>query len=259
MHPELFHIGKLTIYSYGFLMAVGIGVAYLFLRKEWIKTGIGPEITNEVFLWLIVGGLLGGKLFFFMERPVYYASHFKEFIFSFGNGSVYYGSFLAALFVLILLLKKYRLGFWQQFDSLAICAVIVQAFGKMGCFMAGCCYGKTCSREWYAVKFTDANAAAQPLNTWLYATQLWDLAIIMLTMVLLFFIRTRKQFNGQVFLIYCLLYAAGRFVTEFFRGDERGYLFNGLVSHSQAIALILFIFSLTVYLLKFRKNKSLAF
>ncbi|MEM9391058.1 MAG: prolipoprotein diacylglyceryl transferase family protein [Bacteroidota bacterium] len=120
-------------------------------------------------------------------------------------------------------------------------------FGRMGCFMAGCCHGI----EWHgplAVTFTDPVCLAKPLNTPLHPTQLYSAALIFSIMIALLFIKKRKQFHGQLFLSYLILYAIGRSVIEIFRGDmSRGYVIESYLSHSQFISLLVLLSSVYFY------------
>ena len=132
-------------------------------------------------------------------------------------------------------------------DVMAITTCLVHMFGRIGCFLAGCCYGKP-TNSMLGVTFTDQACYASPLNTPLFPTQLMEALYIFLVMVILFFLKSKKQFHGQLFLLYLILYAIGRFVLEYFRGDAgRGYLVEGYVSHSQFIALCILAVVALVY------------
>jgi len=129
----------------------------------------------------------------------------------------------------------------KMIDNMAIVAIIVHGFGRIGCFLAGCCYGNP-TNSWIGVTFTNPICAALPLNTPLHPTQLYEVALLIAIFAIIYLFRNKKQYDGQLFIIYAFLYAVGRFFIEFFRGDyDRGYLFNGAISHSQFIALIIII------------------
>ncbi len=258
MHPELFHIGHLTIYSYGFMIVAGIAIAYFYLKQEWGKIGLTSELVSSFFLYSIAGVFIGGKIFYFLERPAVFAENPGLFFKNIGNGFVFYGSFLVTIPVLIAFFKKHQLNVWEQFDRVAIGGAVVHGFGKIGCYLAGCCYGLPCGDAWYATTFSDAKTAALPLNQPVYATQLWDATIIGLILLVMLFLKKRKSFNGQLFLVYAIFYAIGRFFTERFRGDEeRGFLFDGLLSHSQFLAIIIMLCAGTLYYYRNRNNQLL--
>lgn len=254
MHPVLFKLGSLTIYSYGFLIAVGVvcGVAYLAVRGKK-EVGLTFDQANNLFLLIFIAALVGGKVFLFFENPSSYLENPRR-LFT-GSGFVFYGSFLFAVPTMLWFFRRNKLPVYQMLDIMAIVTCLVHMFGRMGCFMAGCCHGKP-TTSWFSVIFTDPACQAEPLNTPLYPTQLMEAGFILLVMVLLLFIRQRKQFHGQLFALYLLLYALGRFVLEYFRGDEvRGFVIQDYVSHSQFIALIIFGVSLWVYQHWSKRNK----
>jgi phosphatidylglycerol---prolipoprotein diacylglyceryl transferase len=208
-----------------------------------------------VNLYCIAGVFIGGKLFFFFEKPAYYASHLEEFFSEMGSGFVFYGSFLCTVPVLIWWFRRRKLPVREMFDLVGISGALVHGFGKIGCFMAGCCHGKVCKSGW-AVVFSDPKTHAEPIGIPLYPTQLWDAAIIFTTIGIMLWVRKRKQFHGQLFLIYGILYAVGRFVTEKYRGDEeRGFVLNGWLSHSQAIALAVLVVCLVYYIYLFKNER----
>ncbi|MBK5278004.1 MAG: prolipoprotein diacylglyceryl transferase, partial [Bacteroidia bacterium] len=116
---------------------------------------------------------------------------------------------------------------------------IVHGFGRIGCFMAGCCYGIPTDSV-FGVTFTHAACQAEPLNTPLHPTQLYEAGFIFCLLAVLYFLKSRKRFEGQLFLLYLIFYAIGRGVLEIFRGDvARGFIFSDWLSHSQLISLII--------------------
>jgi phosphatidylglycerol:prolipoprotein diacylglycerol transferase len=132
-------------------------------------------------------------------------------------------------------------------DVMAITTCLVHIFGRIGCFLAGCCYGKP-TDSITGVTFTDPACYADPLHTPLYPTQLFEAFYIFIVMMILLFVKKSKHFTGQLFLSYLLLYAIGRFILEYFRGDTgRGFLIQGFLSHSQFIALCVFVVVAFVY------------
>lgn len=254
MHPVLFKIGGITVYSYGFLIALGAiaGVAYMAIRGKK-ELGLNFDQANSLFLLIFVAAFIGGKFFLFFENPSYYA-HSPGKLFT-GNGFVFYGSFLFAVPTMFWFFKKQKLPAYQMLDIMAVTTCIVHIFGRIGCFMAGCCYGKPTSSV-FGVIFTDPACQAEPKNTSLHPTQLYEASFIFLVLLFLLFIRNRKQFHGQLFLVYLILYGVGRFGLEYFRGDvERGFIIQDILSHSQLIAIIVIGIVLIVYRRWSRRNR----
>lgn len=256
MHPTLFKIplpGFLegifgeyfTIHGYGFFIVIGavLGVTYV-ARQTKKNYNLSLDTVNTLFLLLLIAAIVGGKVFLFFERPGFYSSNPKE-LFT-GNGFVFYGSLLFTIPVMLYFFKKHSLPVLAMLDIMAITTCIVHFFGRIGCLMAGCCHGI----EWhgpFAVTFSDP-ACLAPLNTPLHPTQIYSALMILTILTTLLIIKQIKRFDGQLFLLYLMLYATGRSIVEIFRGDiSRGYVIEGYVSHSQFISIVVFIVALYFY------------
>lgn len=235
------------------MIAVGVvaGVAYMAIRGKR-EVGLTFDQANNLFLLIFVAAFVGGKVFLFFENPARYVSAPGELVT--GSGFVFYGSFLFAVPTMLWYFHKQKLPRYQMLDIMAITTCLVHMFGRVGCFFAGCCYGKP-TESAFGVIFSDPACQANPLNTPLYPTQLMEAGYILLVMVFLLSIRSRKQFHGQMFLLYIMLYAVGRFVLEYFRGDSaRGFIVEDFVSHSQGIAILMGAVSLFFYWWWSRRN-----
>jgi phosphatidylglycerol---prolipoprotein diacylglyceryl transferase len=255
MYPELFSIGGVTLYSYGLCILVGVIFAYLFYAKHSKQYGMNKDQLSEMFLWCIFGVFVGGKLFFFLEKPAHYLAHPDDFFDNMGSGFVFYGSFLFTVPILVWWYRKHKFPVWDMVDLLGLGGAMVHACGKIGCFMAGCCHGVQCSPRW-GVVFDHPKTHADPAGVPLYPVQLWDAGIVFVVILFLLWLLPRKQFAGQIFLIYGMWYAVGRFATENFRGDEeRGFLFNGLLTHSQFIAIVVFTICLGLYYWRYKRSR----
>jgi phosphatidylglycerol:prolipoprotein diacylglycerol transferase len=158
------------------------------------------------------------------------------------SGGVFYGGLIGGVAVAWWYVRRYRLPGWQTADALAPGLILGQAIGRIGCFAAGCCWGKPASVPW-AVTFTSLYASRQvgtPLDTPLHPTQIYESLACFLIFLVLLWIASRKRFHGQVVLAYVTLYSVARFGIEFLRGDpDRGTWFRGALSTSQVIALLL--------------------
>jgi phosphatidylglycerol---prolipoprotein diacylglyceryl transferase len=238
MHPVLVELGPITVYSYGFMIAVGVVFAVTYLaRRGKQEVGLTFDQVNNLFLLIFAAAIVGGKVFLFFENASFYMENPRRLVT--GAGFVFYGSFLFAVPTMLWYFSKNKLPVYQMLDIMAVVTCLVHMFGRVGCFLAGCCYGKPTDGFW-GVIFTDPACQANPLNTPLVPTQLLEAGYILVVMVVLLVIRERKQFQGQLFLLYLMAYAAGRFVLEYFRGDEiRGFVIDHVISHSQLVALLI--------------------
>lgn len=247
MHPVLFETFSITVYSYGLMIAVGIaaGMTYLIIqgRKE---LGLTFDQANSLFLAIFIAAVAGGKLFLFFEEPSFYIDNPGKLLT--GRGFVFYGSFLAAVPAMWWLFRKFSLPPYQMLDLMAVTTCFVHMFGRIGCFLAGCCFGKP-TDSGFGVTFTDDTSYAEPRHTPLYPTQLMEAGWILLILLLLFRLKRKRLFHGQLFLLYLILYAVGRFVIEYYRGDAgRGFIIEGYVSHSQLIAICVAAAVATLYI-----------
>jgi len=220
MHPILVHTRWLDIYTYGVLVAVGFLVGIAVAAHRARREGLRPEQISDLGVWLIVSGMLGGKLFhviFFWNDFV--AGWRAEGLRSLREGFVFYGGFICAAIGAVVYLRAKRLPIAKVLDILAPCLALGHAFGRLGCFFYGCCYGKVCALPW-AARFPQPHTMA---GTPVHPTQLYEV----IGNIALFFglsaFAKRKQFDGQVWWLYVLGYGILRFVIEFFRGDYSAY------------------------------------
>jgi phosphatidylglycerol---prolipoprotein diacylglyceryl transferase len=238
MHPILFEVGNYTIYTYGFCIALGalLGLSYMTWQGKK-QFGLSFDTINSLFIFIVVAAIVGGKIFFFLEDPGYYTKNLNK-LFT-GSGFVFYGSFLFAVPVMLWFFKKHNIPTLAMLDIMAVVTCIVHGFGRIGCFMAGCCYGKP-TESIFGITFTNPVCQAEPLNTPLHPTQLYEAGFIFCLLASLFLLKNKKQFDGNLFLLYLILYASGRAVLEIFRGDvARGFIINNWLSHSQFISIII--------------------
>jgi phosphatidylglycerol:prolipoprotein diacylglycerol transferase len=248
MHPELFSIGNFTVHTYGFLIMLGALLAFLFMARSAKKDlGIDPDKIQTVAIYVIVAAFVGGKLLFYLEKPSFYFHPLSNMLVNFRTGFVFYGSLLFAVPIAIWFFRKEKWPLWPMMDRLAIAGLIVHSMGRMGCFFAGCCYGLPTDLAW-GVTFTDEVSQAEPLHTALHPTQLYESFYLLCILAFLFLFKKYQRFQGQLFMIYLMLYAVGRGVIEIFRGDlRRGFIIEDVLSHSQFISILIIAFALWMY------------
>ena len=252
MHPILFRLGSITFYTYGFFIALGAVLAALYMWQQGKKRyGMTFDQANALFLLLIFAGVIGGKSFLIFEDPALYLSHPSEFFSK--NGFVFYGSLLTAIPVMLLYFKKNKIPVAGMLDVMAAVTCIVHGFGRIGCFNAGCCYGKP-TQSFLGVVFTDPACQAQPLFVALHPTQLYEASSVFLILIILLVIDRGEKFDGQVFVSYLILYAIVRGVIEIFRGDlQRGFIIKDVLSYSQFTSAIVVVVAIYFYVKLKRK------
>ena len=240
---------KITIYSYGFMIALGTLVAFwhtaYYARKQH---SVSISKTSDLVIILIVAAFVGGKFFFVLEDPIRYLRNPSEILAGFENGFVFFGSLLFCIPAMWWFFKKNNLPLTGMLDIMALTTCIVHFFGRLGCFFAGCCYGLP-TTSFIGVTFNDARSHARPLHETLHPSQLYSTFFLGIIIILLTVYRRNKKFDGQIFLLYLMIYSFGRIFLEEFRGDyQRGFLFNGLITHSQLISIIVIIGAFLSYL-----------
>ena len=251
----LFGLDSIPIHSYGLMVALGFLAGSWYVKREAMKAGEDPAKALDLVFYILIAAILGSRILYVLtsERERLFQDPF--FLFKIWEGGlVFYGGLIASVLVSIWFLKKYRISFWKYADFFAPALALGHAIGRQGCFLAGCCYGRPLLvSAWFSVTFpTNINSLA-PAGIPLYSTQLMEsLGEFLIFLGLAWGLR-RKKFDGQIFILYLMIYAGLRFVIEFFRGDiERGFVLETWISTSQFIATILFAFGLGLYLYRRR-------
>ena len=252
MHPRLLTIpavellgrslGPFTLHTYGVLLAIAFLAALWVASRQAKREGLDAGRITDMAVWVLIAGLLGAKLLLVAVDWRFFSRNPRELLSIFQSGGVFYGGLLAGILVAWLYARRYQLPAWRTADVLAPGVVIGQAIGRLGCFSAGCCWGKPAQVPW-AVTFTDvyaARAVGTPMDTPLHPSQLYESVAAFLIFFFLLWLAPRKRFHGQLTLAYVALYSVVRFGLEFLRGDpERGTWFGGLLSTSQILAIAL--------------------
>jgi phosphatidylglycerol---prolipoprotein diacylglyceryl transferase len=283
MFPELFKLPytNFTFNTYGLLLAISFIVGLYVTAKLAERDGLDRQKVYDLGLWVLAASLIGSKLLLIVTEWDPGGGNFRR-LFSLDfllSAGVFYGGFLAAVLASVIVMRQYRLPWWRTADAFAPGIAIGQAIGRLGCFSAGCCWGKP-TTAWCGVHFSDKGheytqvpttvaELADPIqqNVWaerlgglsapihLHPTQLYEAAVMLVTFVVLLVLFRRRRFHGQVILAYSILYAVARFVIEFWRDDPRGEVWS--LSTSQFIAVLLFIVAIVAFLRRVRLKAAL--
>jgi phosphatidylglycerol---prolipoprotein diacylglyceryl transferase len=240
--PQLFHLGKYAIPTYGVLVATGVLVGLWISVRNSARQGIKPETAWDFGIAVVLAGILGSKILYVVLDWRTYAEHPKE-IFSLATlqaGGVFSGGLIAAFIVAWWFVRKYQMPALATCDAFSPGLALGHSIGRLGCFAAGCCYGKETTR-WWGVTFTNPIANLNtgiPLGKALAPTQLIESAAELIIFGVLTWMFARKKFDGQVFGAYLFLYGIARFFIEFLRDDPgRGGPYFGVLSGTQLISI----------------------
>lgn len=254
MKPILFDIGNIHIYSYGTMIALGIISAYFILNSNAKKKGFDEDSILNMTIITVIIGVLGGKLFYIFTEFKSFLEDPMSVLENFGNGFVVYGAIILGMMSVYIYCRRKKWDVLQILDMVVPAVAFAQGLGRIGCVLAGCCYGHETTSKLCLV-FPEGSLA--PAGVHLIPTQIYSAVFdILLAIFLIIYLRKSKK-NGNTFGLYMLLYSVGRFIIEFFRGDPRGSV--SILSTSQFIAIftaVLAIGVLTYVNIKGRKIES---
>ena len=252
MYPILIEFGFFKIFTYGLLVATGFLVAILLASSRAEKEGLDSQKVLDLCFYVMVSALLGARLLYVIVEYRYFLDSPLE-IFKFWKGGlVFYGGLILGVLISLWYLKRNQMPMWKTADLLAPSIALGQSIGRWGCFFAGCCYGKKTDVAW-GITFTDPRSLA-PLEISLHPTQVYLSLNAVFIFIFLMWLSKRKVFDGQILWSYGILYSIGRFLIEYFRGDDRGFPVEQVFSTSQFVGVFVFSFSAFMLLTLYRKS-----
>lgn len=224
-------IGPITFHMYGIMVAIGFASAYLISDYRAKKRGLSSDIIFGILWCAMAGGLIGSRL-------LYYIVSIKDIIddvsviWDFTHGFVVYGGVIGGVLAGYIYCRVKKVKFFDYFDLVMPEVALAQGFGRIGCFFAGCCYGRETDS---AIGIVFKNSSYAPNGVKLIPTQLISSVGDFLIAGALFLYAKKKRPEGAVGALYMILYGIGRFGVEFLRNDYRGSI--GFLSTSQIISV----------------------
>ena len=254
MFPELFSIGPLTLHTYGLFVAIGLVFGILITIRIGKAQGISAQQIMDMGFIMALSGIVGSRIAYVLMNFSYYKTNPVDILKLWHGGLVFAGALIAVLFTMIWYIRRHNLNIWRIGDLWSPGAAIGQGIGRIGCFMAGCCYGKQTDTFW-GVVFTNPKSLA-PLNIPLHPTQLYSSFSGLIIFIILLVLNTKKKYDGQVFLWFLILHSTSRLFVEKFRGDNRGLIFGGNWTMTQLLTSLILIASVAIlFILKARKER----
>jgi phosphatidylglycerol:prolipoprotein diacylglycerol transferase len=242
--PRLFQIGSFSAPTYGFLVSTGVLIGLWISVRNSRRQGINADDAWNLGIVSVLAGLVGAKLLYFINDWDFYTAHPRE-IFTWNTmqaAGVFSGGLLAALAAFAWYMRKHHMPAMATSDAFSPGLAFGHAIGRLGCFAAGCCWGRPTDHAW-GVTFKNPLAhelVGTPLNQRLEPTQLFEFAVELANFFILTWMLKRKRFDGQVFAAYLILYGVARYFLEYLRDDPgRGSVFGGIMSGTQLISICL--------------------
>lgn len=256
MHPVAFSIGSFDIHWYGIFVAIGFILGLWTAGRRGLIDGLSQDKTADLGPWIILGALIGARTFYvvtFWEEDFAGKSLINIFKLRQG-GLVFYGGFIGAVISTIIYTRRNQVPLWKLADTFAPSVALGHAFGRLGCLMTGCCYGKECALPWAITYPSDHITHPHAVHP----TQIYESVFNLALYAGLAFLYRKKQFDGQVFAVYLMAYAILRAGVEGLRGDYADQNFTGLLTPGQQVGILVFTAGIVLYVIQKRRAKPTA-
>ncbi|MBF0216507.1 MAG: prolipoprotein diacylglyceryl transferase [Candidatus Omnitrophica bacterium] len=244
MHPVLLDVFGFKIYTYGFCVAAAFLTCAFLAYGYSRRTGEPFNEIADCFFWVLLSGLVGGRMLYVIVNIGYFASNpwlipvFRD------GGMAFHGSLIAGAAAGIITCRVKKLSFWKMSDVVAPYIALGHSIGRIGCYLNGCCYGRTVDNG-FGVVFPGDVAARIPV-------QLYSSLVLALLFLFLTSYRERKPFDGSVFLVYLLIFSLVRFLSDFLRADNPGIFFS--LTLAQVLSVGIFIVG--AYFFRMRRGEA---
>ncbi|MBF0493311.1 MAG: prolipoprotein diacylglyceryl transferase [Deltaproteobacteria bacterium] len=250
MYPTLFTIPYLgfKVHSYGVMVALAFFLGMQVISREAKRQGLPADKILDLCFYIIIAAIVGSRVFYILVEEPHLLLSPLDWFKIWEGGLVFYGGFIGSLAVGFWYLHKHRLNFLKTVDVFILALPLGHSLGRIGCFLAGCCYGKPAPHFPFSVVFPLTSESIAPVGVPLFPTQLMESIAELLVFVFLFWKSRKKKFDGQILLLYLVLYSIVRSVVEVFRGDiSRGFVWDEKISVAQGISVVLVIVALILW------------
>lgn len=239
MFPVLFEFGSFRFYSYGFFIILGYFAGLIIAIRQGKHQNVSRKFIVDTAFYGLLIGLVGARLLYIFTNPGVFDDDWYMLFAIWQGGGAYYGGFVCSLLWAYFFCKWKGVPLGKLFDLASPSVAIAHAFGRVGCFAAGCCHGDICHFPW-GFYFNTSFVAKELRGLPLHPTQLYEAFGLFLIFFFLLFWQKKKRYQGQTFVWYLLSYGILRFLLETVRADDdRGYIFTNYLSTSQFISVVL--------------------
>jgi phosphatidylglycerol:prolipoprotein diacylglycerol transferase len=245
MFPTIIKIGPFSLRSYGLMVALGLFIALQYLVSAAKKKGISQEKVMDIVLYAIVAGLIGARAAYVLTNWGFYSRNIGDIFKIWEGGLVYYGGLIAGTAAVVVFARLNKeIDIWELGDVVMPAVSLGHVFGRIGCLLAGCCYGLPTTLPW-GIRFSNPEALA-PAGVCLHPTQLYEAFGNLIVFAALDRFNKAGHRKGQAIFAYVFLYGALRFVMEFFRGDDRGPSLS-VFSQAQVISIVMVVIAAALF------------
>ncbi|MEO0281408.1 MAG: prolipoprotein diacylglyceryl transferase [candidate division WOR-3 bacterium] len=268
MHRIIFHFGNITLYSYGLMQAIGFLASLLVIFQLSKKSKISKDVLFDLSVWVIIGGIIGARIWFVVENFNIYKDEILSIIKIWEGGMVFYGGFFGGVIAGLIYIKRNHLDLLKVGDIFMTSFPLGIFFGRIGCFLNGCCYGKI--SETFGLRFPRENFPPpyqEQLEKGLIKpdvccslpvipTQLVESFTMLIVFFILYYLYNRKKFfDGFIFYSFFIIYGIERFLVDFLREYSKNALVFKFFSLSQITSLLIILFSSILLFTTYKKSK----
>ena len=261
MHPIAIYLGHYPVHWYGIFVAAGFLIGLWTASRRGLASAIPAETVMDFAPWLMIGVIAGARILHVISywREEFADKPLTEIFMVQHGGLVFYGGFFGAVIATLIYTRRKKIPLFKFADVLAPSISLGHAFGRIGCLMTGCCFGKECQQSW-AIHFPVGHEThpSGSLALPVHPTQIYESLLNFGLYFFLAWLYRRKKFDGQIIAVYLLAYALLRSFVEMFRADYKlsEYFFNGLISPGQFVSIGIFGAGAILFAVKFPKRKT---
>ena len=274
MYPTILELGPITLHSYGLMIALGFLTVLYFMQRDATRCGIDPAAIGDTAFWVLILGIAGTRFTHIILYPQYYSwTDPIGWINVTKGGLVFQGAIPVAVIYAYWALKRKGVNFWVAADIAAPYVPLAQAFGRVGCFLKGCCHGARADELPWGVCFPPGSPAyiaqhasfadfpADAAHSFpVHPTQLYSVLLLLGICGILLYVRKRRTFIGICMPLYLMLYGVKRFIVEIYRrdGNPTQTFLGAELTTQQWVSIIMFIAGaiLLFFLYRYRDRKS---
>lgn len=237
MHPILFKFGPVTVRSYGVMIVLGILAGLIWTKREFAKKKLPDDLLYDLLIAVIALGVVGARLLYVALNWETYRTNLIAIPMIWADGGLsFHGAVAGGILAGFWLARRYKISFWKVADAVAPALALGHFFGRIGCFLNGCCYGIPTTMPW-GVKFHNLALGIETLPS--HPTQLYEAAGLLVLFFLLSKLSKQPPYEGAVFIWWLIFYSVLRFTVEYWRAGATANLVHGL-TEAQWLSLVLF-------------------